>query len=104
MDFWHTHCIGSLSWKEIANICTKWEKVKRKKWYLKRLGFLFIFPSRKQPSFSSYVLKESVVVNFDVPSSVPKRALHIDLHFHGCARINNAMRLRFYASKYESLK
>ena len=67
--FWM--CTGSLGWKEIANICTKWEKVKKKKsgaW--KEVGFLFILPLEGSQVFWSYVLQESVAVNFDVPSSV----------------------------------
>ena len=68
--FWM--CTGSLGWKEITNICTKWEKVKKKKsgaW--KEVGFFFSFsPLKAAKFFWSYVLQESVAVNFDVPSSV----------------------------------
>ena len=63
---------GSLGWKEIANICTKWEKVKKKKKVVleKKLAFFSFSPLKAAKFFWSYVLQESVAVNFDVPSSV----------------------------------
>ena len=65
---------GSLSWKEIVNICTKWEKVKKKKRKKvvleKMLAFFSFSPLKAAKFFWSYVLQESVAVNFDVPSSV----------------------------------
>ena len=57
----------------------KMGKNEKKKVVLEKTWLSFHSPPRKQPSFSSYVLKESVAVNFDVPSLLP-RGLFKSLH------------------------